>query len=286
MLTASHLPFNRNGMKFFTKTGGLGKDDISAILRIAEGLRARGELPAAEQYALAPHEDFMPAYAAQLRALIVEGVGAGDKPLDGMSVVVDAGNGAGGFFAHDVLAPLGADVSDSQFLEPDGSFPNHVPNPEDAEAMGSCATAVLKANADLGVVLDTDCDRSGLVLSDGRFLNRNRLIAALCASVLRDSPGASIVTDSVTSAGLADFIEGRGGVHVRFQRGYKNVINKGVELNEQVRRGATLQNGVEPHLHRMCRLALDLHFAQLNARSLWRKDRVVALTSCQTDNGG
>lgn len=75
MLTASHLPFNRNGMKFFTKTGGLGKDDISAILRIAEGLRARGELPAAEQYALAPHEDFMPAYAAQLRALIVEGVG-------------------------------------------------------------------------------------------------------------------------------------------------------------------------------------------------------------------
>lgn len=203
-----------------------------------------------------------------------------------MSVVVDAGNGAGGFFAHDVLAPLGADVSDSQFLEPDGSFPNHVPNPEDAEAMGSCATAVLKANADLGVVLDTDCDRSGLVLSDGRFLNRNRLIAALCASVLRDSPGASIVTDSVTSAGLADFIEGRGGVHVRFQRGYKNVINKGVELNEQVRRGATLQNGVEPHLHRMCRLALDLHFAQLNARSLWRKDRVVALTSCQTDNGG
>ena len=53
-----------------------------------------------------------------------------EKPLAGFKVVVDAGNGAGGFYVQKVLEPLGADTSGSQFLEPDGSFPNHIPNPE------------------------------------------------------------------------------------------------------------------------------------------------------------
>uniref|UniRef100_A0A7R9TXW9 phosphoglucomutase (alpha-D-glucose-1,6-bisphosphate-dependent) n=1 Tax=Prasinoderma coloniale TaxID=156133 RepID=A0A7R9TXW9_9VIRI len=232
MLTASHLPFNRNGMKFFTSRGGLGSADIAEVLDIAAQLVDDDELPQESEHSLAPHEDFLPAYAASLRKRIIDGVGAGERPLEGMAIVVDAGNGAGGFFAGSVLEPLGADVSASQFLEPDGTFPNHIPNPEDAEAMESCAAAVLRAGADLGVVFDTDVDRSGLVLPDGQQVNRNRLIAALSAAVLRDSPGATIVTDSVTSAGLADFIKARGGVHCRYKRGYKNVINKGVELNE------------------------------------------------------
>ena len=70
-------------------------------------------------------------YAARLRRTIQEGVQAEDydHPLAGFHIVVDAGNGAGGFYATDVLAPLGADVSGSQFLEPDGMFPNHNPQP-------------------------------------------------------------------------------------------------------------------------------------------------------------
>jgi phosphomannomutase len=64
-----------------------------------------------------------------------------NKPLKGMHVLVDAGNGAGGFFASEVLAPLGADTSGSQFLEPDGTFPNHVPNPEDEAAMSATIDA-------------------------------------------------------------------------------------------------------------------------------------------------
>jgi hypothetical protein len=76
-------------------------------------------------------------------------------------VVVDAGNGSGGFFKSLVMEPLGANTTGSQFLEPDGNFPNHVPNPEDAEAMASATAAVLGAKADLGVVFDTDVDRSG-----------------------------------------------------------------------------------------------------------------------------
>lgn len=123
----------------------------------------------------------------------------------GWKIVVDAGNGSGGFFA-DLLEDLGADVSGSQFLEPNGTFPNHVPNPEDPTAMESAARAVRSANADLGIVFDTDVDRSAVVAADGSEVNRNRLIAALSAIVLEEHPGSTIVTDSVTSTGLAKFI--------------------------------------------------------------------------------
>ena len=104
-----------------------------------------------------------------------------DKPLTGLKIVVDAGNGAGGFYAEKVLKPLGADTTGSRYLEPDGSFPNHIPNPENKEAMESITNAVKNNNADLGIIFDTDVDRAGAVLSDGSELNRNRIIAMLAA---------------------------------------------------------------------------------------------------------
>lgn len=63
------------------------------------------------------------------------------------------------FSPHQVLAPLGADISGSQFLEPDGTFPNHIPNPEHPSAMAAGCQAVLRSSADLGIVFDTDVDR-------------------------------------------------------------------------------------------------------------------------------
>ncbi|MEG0768123.1 MAG: phosphomannomutase/phosphoglucomutase, partial [Clostridia bacterium] len=69
----------------------------------------------------------------------------------------------------------------SQFLEPDGRFPNHIPNPEAAEAMDSIAQAVVRVGADLGVIFDADCDRAALVDASGRPIHRNRLIAMVSA---------------------------------------------------------------------------------------------------------
>lgn len=177
----------------------------------------------------------MPVYEAHLRKIIIEGVDAkGEKrntPLSGLRIVVDAGNGSGGFLATRVLAPLGADVSGSQFLEPDGTFPNHSPNPEDKAAMRAAVAMVRSARADLGIVVDTDVDRSAVVGASAEPINSNRYIALMAHIVLLKYPGTSIVTDSVTSDGLAEFIEARGGKHVRFRRGYRNVINKCVEIN-------------------------------------------------------
>ncbi|MBE6930913.1 MAG: phosphomannomutase/phosphoglucomutase [Ruminococcaceae bacterium] len=225
MITASHLPFNRNGFKFFTPDGGLESSDIKEILTLAGSDDATG-MPAASIVT----GEFMDTYSAILADKIRRATGE-EKPLSGMRIVVDAGNGAGGFYVDKVLEPLGACTCGSRFLEPDGSFPNHIPNPEDADAMKSITEAVRETGADLGIIFDTDVDRAGAVLSDGSELNRNRIIAMLAAILLREHPGTTIVTDSITSTGLAKFIAAKGGVHHRFKRGYRNVINESIRLN-------------------------------------------------------
>ena len=230
MITASHLPWYRNGMKFFISRGGLEKNEIKELTKIADEIAAENKdvsgCPEAEKVS------FMDTYTGYLREKIIAGCQKGDKPLEGLHIVVDAGNGAGGFFVKDVLEKLGADTAGSQFLEPDGHFPNHIPNPENKEAAESIKNATLASDADLGIIFDTDVDRAGAVLPGGKTLTRNDLIAALSVIALNSNPGTTIVTDSVTSDGLAAFIKAKGGVHRRFKRGYRNVIDEAIRLNE------------------------------------------------------
>ena len=229
-LTASHHPFNRNGLKFFTREGGLEGSDIEKILQYAQD----DMHPEVCEGGKITETDYMSRYAQRLCDKIKKEVNADDydHPLKGFKIAVDAGNGAGGFYADKVLKVLGADTSGSRYLEPDGTFPNHIPNPEDATAMASICEAVKESGSDLGVIFDTDVDRGGAVDSKGNEINRNRLVAVAAAIALEDNDGGTIVTDSITSSGLKDFIENTlGGKHYRYRRGYKNVIDKAVELN-------------------------------------------------------
>lgn len=232
MATASHLPWNRNGFKFFTAAGGLDKGDITAILEKAS---AAYPIEAPGDWTMPEKIDFMGVYSEQLLQKIRQSVNHprhAKTPLEGLHIVLDAGNGAGGFFVDRILKPLGADTSGSQFLEPDGHFPNHAPNPEDPEAMASLRAAVLREKADLGIIFDTDVDRAGAVDHEGNEINRNRLIALMAAIVLEEFPATTIVTDSITSDELGEFIRELGGVHHRYRRGYRNVINEAIRLNE------------------------------------------------------
>lgn len=230
MVTASHHPCDKNGLKFFLPSGGLEGSQIEEILALA----SRGEKLNAQQKGEIKKGDYMAHYCEFLTGLVQRECGE-EKPLEGMKIVVDAGNGAGAFYVERVLNPLGADTTGSQFLEPDGNFPNHIPNPENRDAMASIARATLNAKADLGIIFDTDVDRAAIVDSSGKEINRNTLIALISAIILKQQPGATIVTDSVTSDGLKEFIESRGGVHHRFKRGYKNVIDEAIRLcNEGV----------------------------------------------------
>ncbi len=236
MLTASHLPFNRNGLKFFTAQGGLEKQDITDILTLAQKNEFMIGTSLADFQGNITKHDFIAVYADQFVTKIREAVNHPDhyeQPLKGLKIIVDAGNGAGGFYADKVLLPLGADITGSQFLDPDGTFPNHVPNPEDKVAMTSICEAVIRHQADFGIIFDTDVDRSAAVDQFGKELNRNRLIALISAIVLQEHPHSTIVTDSITSDGLTKFIEqDLQGTHHRFKRGYKNVINESIRLNQ------------------------------------------------------
>lgn len=225
-LTASHHPFNKNGLKFFAKNGGLEGSDITEILNYAfENKFPTGDGSVTEV-------DFMTTYSKILVDFVRKETGK-EQPLDGFKVVVDAGNGAGGFYVDNVLKPLGADTEGSQFLDPDGRFPNHIPNPENPIAMKFICDKVKAVNADFGIIFDTDVDRAGAVDDLGEEINRNKLIALISAILLEEKGGAYIVTDSITSDGLAEFIKAKGGVHHRFKRGYKNVINEAVRLNKE-----------------------------------------------------
>ncbi len=228
MVTASHHPYQMNGLKFFKDTGGLSEDEIKQLLIEAQSLSA--ESSSSKDSVL--QKPFLPTYEEILKERIRKGLNTQvSKPLLGLHVVVDAGNGAGGFYAQ-MLESLGARVDGSQFLTPDGMFPNHIPNPENEQAMDSLAAAVKRAGADLGVIFDADCDRAAIVDGTGREINRNRLIALISAILLDKTPGLTIVTDSVTSSGLAQFITEWGGVHYRFKRGYRNVIDEAIRLNQ------------------------------------------------------
>ncbi|WP_337518667.1 phosphomannomutase/phosphoglucomutase [Megasphaera sp.] len=202
MITASHLPYNRNGLKFFTVDGGLEKSEVKEVLTLASGLSAMAVSSAA-----IASLDLIDLYALHLRRKICAGLCSGmyDRPLEGMHIVVDAGNGSGGFFATKVLAELGASIR----------------------------KAVLDNKADLGLIFDTDVDRMSAVLPDGEEINRNALIAMMAAILAPDYPGSTIVTDSVTSDELTTFLQDELHlVHHRYMRGYKNVIDECIRLNK------------------------------------------------------
>ena len=233
MITASHLPFNRNGVKFFDKDGGLEHSDITEILELSDSQNAEQNKTA--DINKSSIFDLIELYANHLKSSICKELNSTpeQKPLSGLKIVVDSGNGSSGFFVDKILNPLGADTTGSQFLEPDGRFPNHIPNPENKQAMKAIQDATVKNKADLGLIFDTDVDRMSAVLSDGTEVNRDSIIAMISAILAPDYPNSTIVTDSVTSDRLTYFLEQILHLkHFRYMRGYKNVINKQKELNQ------------------------------------------------------
>ena len=171
MITAGHQPYNRNGFKFFTRDGSLRSEDVATILEYAADRQAQvgkiGEPPREGQQVHrlgklvfeAERSDIMTAYCAFLRNMIAESAGESERPLEGMKIVVDAGNGGGGFYAARVLKPLGADISASQFLEPDGMFENHAPDADDKEAVNAVSLQTIGGGADLGLLFNADASR-------------------------------------------------------------------------------------------------------------------------------
>lgn len=266
IVTASHLPDDRNGFKFFTNqrlTSFQPQIQIQDMIRLAKARATywydQGIIPPTSgQDALfcsGGWVDYMKHYKHTLKqALIREVTGQEDVKdtthpqysnlLKGLKIVLNSGNGSGGFFLS-VLEDLGADVSGSIHITPDGRFRNGVPNPEKKSMIQDTIHACQVVDADLGIMLDTDADRCGLVAptlsqmqsssssSQYEAIHRNKLIALMGVIFAHDSPGCAIVTCSVTSQGLAKFLtQDLGLSHVRYLKGYANVIQKAKTLTE------------------------------------------------------
>ena len=230
-ITASHQPANQNGLKFFTAEGGVSSQDIDDILKGAQNTTEITPNPVPGNIRKI---NIMEQYCTRIRELISKNINIDNpKPLDGIKIVVDAGNGVGGFFVENILKPLGADTAGSKFLDPDGNFPNHIPNPENREALESITFLTRESGADLGIIFDTDVDRVAVVAKNGKLIAGEKLIALTSLIALKNNPNSIIVTDSVTSDHLKDFITKNQGTQFRYKRGYNKVISMAKKINQK-----------------------------------------------------
>jgi phosphomannomutase/phosphoglucomutase len=147
----------------------------------------------------------------------------GSKPL---KVVVDCGNGIAGVAAPQLVQDvLGAQMI-PLFVEPDGNFPNHHPDPTVLENLQDVMAAVREHQADLGIAYDGDGDRIGVVDHKGEVIWGDKLMILLSRDVLKSNPGATIIGEVKCSQTLFDDIQKHGGNAVMSKVGHSLIKAK------------------------------------------------------------
>jgi phosphomannomutase/phosphoglucomutase len=205
MITGSHNPPNYNGFKIMVGGDTLHGDQISDLYRrINESDLQTGQGTIKKEDVIAKYRDRI-AEDIQL-----------EKPL---KVVVDCGNGIGGVCAAEVLRAVGADVL-PLYDEVDGTFPNHHPDPSDPANLQDLIESVRLIDADLGLALDGDADRLGVVTLGGAIIYPDRVMMLLALDVLDRVPGATIIYDVKCTNHLANVIREAGGNPVMYKTGH------------------------------------------------------------------
>jgi phosphomannomutase len=214
MFTASHNPAEYNGIKLcLAGARPVGQDTGLAQVRadaerfLDEGVPSTGSGTVTEQALL-------PAYAAHLRTLV--------PGLDGMrplKVVVDAGNGMGGYTVPACLEGLPLDVV-PMYFELDGSFPHHEANPIEPENVRDLQAKVLETGADLGLAFDGDADRCFVIDEKGGIVSPSTLTALIAARELARVPGSVVIHSLITSRSVPEVIREHGGTPIRTRVGH------------------------------------------------------------------
>jgi phosphomannomutase / phosphoglucomutase len=211
-ITGSHNPVEYNGVKMVHPGAApLTEEEIQSLYALIEAgdfETGRGTLTARS-----PRADYLDTIARLVR------------PARSLKVVVDAGNGVAGGWAPDVLRRLGCEVVEL-YCESDGTFPHHLPDPEDAENVRDLQARVLEVGADLGLAYDGDADRVGVVDERGRRHEADLILVLLARDLLRRHPGAKIVFDVKSSQALVDDIALHGGVPVMWKTGHSHLKRK------------------------------------------------------------
>jgi phosphomannomutase len=210
MFTASHNPARYNGIKL-CRAGAtpIGQDTgLSAIRADAEA-----GVPAGPGGGTVTEQSMLDGYAAYLRGLVDV---SGSRPL---KVVVDAGNGMGGYTVPAVLADLPLEIVPLYF-ELDGNFPNHEANPLDPTNLVDLQKAVVEAGADLGLAFDGDADRCFAVDERGEPVSPSAITALVAVRELAKAPGSAIIYNLITSRAVPEIVTEHGGRPVRTRVGH------------------------------------------------------------------
>jgi phosphomannomutase len=201
MFTASHNPSEYNGIKFCL--AGAKPITPAALAEIADRASASESLAAVER-GRRSEQDLLPAYADYLHSLV---------DLSGirhLRVVADAGNGMAGYT---LPAVLGGDDLEliGLFLDLDGTFPNHPPNPLEPENLLDAQAAVRDNAADLALVFDGDADRCFIIDERGEVVSPSAITAMIASQELAREPGATIVCNKITSRVVPEVVLSEGG---------------------------------------------------------------------------
>ncbi len=211
-VTGSHNPVTDNGVKMVhAQAAPLSEEEIQGLLAtIRAGDFERGQ---GTRTARSAREDYLTA--------ITERVKLARK----LRVVVDAGNGIAGSFAPELLRRLGCEVTEL-YCESDGTFPNHLPDPEMEENVRDLVAKVRETRADAGIAYDGDADRMGVIDDQGRRHEADLILALLARDLLTRHPGAEVVFDVKSSQVLADDIRAHGGKPIMWKTGHSHLKQK------------------------------------------------------------
>ena len=228
MITGSHNPAEFNGFKICLGTSTLHGAQIQEIKQIAfSGNFSRGNGTVSKK-------DVRPDYINFVR----ENIKLGSRKL---KVVVDAGNGIGGIVGAPLYRELGCETVDL-FIEPDGRFPNHHPDPTVFENMRHAIEAVKKNDADAAIAFDGDGDRIGIIDEKGNVISGDELMIIFARSILEKQPGSTFIAEVKCSQRLFDDINERGGRAVMWKVGHSLIKKKMKET------GAVLAGEMSGHI--------------------------------------
>lgn len=216
MVTGSHNPIEFNGLKLCEGIASIYGEGIQNLKRIIEENKFESGQGTTETM------DMVPKYMDVIKSKI--------NLKRKLKIVVDAGNGTAGVIAPKLWEDLGCEVI-QLYCEPDGRFPNHLPDPTVPKYVVDLQQKVLETNADMGIGYDGDSDRIGAIDETGRQIYADRLIALFSSDVLQRKPGASIVFDVKCSQALPEYIEKFGGKPLMWKTGHSLLKAKMKEEN-------------------------------------------------------
>ncbi|MBP2474585.1 phosphomannomutase [Crossiella equi] len=211
MFTASHNPAQYNGIKLCRAGAApVGQDSGLTEIRemveqgVPEFLGARGSVS---------ERTLLTDYAAYLKQLVDL---SGSRPL---KIVVDAGNGMGGYTVPEVFQGLPFEVV-PMYFELDGNFPNHEANPLDPKNIVDLQAKVREIGADAGIAFDGDADRCFVVDENGDPVSPSAITALVAVRELAKEPGGTIIHNLITSKGVPEIVAEHGGKPVRTRVGH------------------------------------------------------------------